>query len=226
MKKLFLVDDDLEYGRELIETLKQHGLHVQMVANGSDCLRVLELNKFDAILLDWNLPDMTGLDICRKFRQDGGKTPIIFLTGRDDVDDKEAGLDSGGDDYLTKPFQVKELLARLRSIERRTANFEKDSFTVQDVELKPNLRMVFKGDQKARLSLIESEILAFLFENRDTFVNSGQIFAALWPADSETDESVVRSHVKLLRKRLSRIAADNIVETVPGAGYIVRSEPV
>jgi len=226
LKKLLIVDDDLGFAQELKNTLSEHDMHVQVVAKGDDCLQVLRNHQFDFILLDWNLPDRTGLEVCQKFRDSGGKTPIIFLTSRHGIDDKEAGLDAGGDDYITKPFLVRELLARMRTIERRVVNFEQDAFTIQDVLLKPNLRIARRGANEVRLSATETEILVFLMTNRDRIVPSLEIFNALWTADSDTDQSVVRSNVRMLRRRLEKIQADNLVETVAGGGYIIRSTPL
>lgn len=224
MKKLLIVDDDPEFGQALKSALIQENVHVDLVHSGLDALQSLQHFQFDLILLDWNLPDITGLEVCKKYRANGGTTPIIFLTGRQGVEDKESGLDAGGDDYLTKPFDVRELQARMRSVERRVNRYDLTSHMVRGVSLDTKLHKACKDGQDVHLSISELDILAFLMKNPDTFFSAKQIFASVWPSDSEASEDVVRVHMNLLRRRLARIGADNLIETVRGAGYILRSE--
>jgi DNA-binding response OmpR family regulator len=224
VKKLLIVDDDPEFGQTLKSMLLNESVHVELVCSGLDCLQILQHFQFDLILLDWNLPDVSGLEICKKYRASGGTTPIIFLTGRHGITDKESGLDSGGDDYLTKPFDVRELQARMRSVERRASRLSLTSLSVRGVSIDSKLHKVSKDEQHVRLSMSELDILEFLMNHPDTFFSAKQIFAAVWPSDSEASDDVVRVHMNLLRRRLSRIGADNLIETVRGAGYILRSE--
>jgi DNA-binding response OmpR family regulator len=114
MPKLLLVEDDTDLSTHLSDLLESHGWQVEKADNGADGLMLLRNFKYDFALLDWNLPELSGIEICRKFRADGGDTPVIFLTSKGEIEDKECGLDAGGDDYLTKPFDVRELLARMR----------------------------------------------------------------------------------------------------------------
>lgn len=221
MKKLLLVDDDARYSGELKALLARQNFHVETAGDAKDALQLLQHFSFDFVLLDWNLPDMTGLQVCQTYRGSGGRTPIIFLTGRHDINDKEAALDTGGDDYITKPFDVRELLARMRSIERRTTNMQFDKLCVQGVELDPKLRIAKHQDQRVRLSQIETEILEYLLKHPNSYHTAAQLFEAIWPLDTETTDDVVRVHVKLLRRRLIQIGADKLIETVRGAGYII-----
>jgi len=224
VKKLLLVDDDLEFAHALKDSLIQQNITVEVVHSGMDCLQSLKNFQFDLVLLDWNLPDVTGLEVCKKYRANGGTIPIIFLTGRNAIDDKESGLDAGGDDYLTKPFDVRELQARMRSVERRVIRAGLTPRVVRGISINSNLHQAIKDDKQVRLSMSELDILEFLMNNTDTYFSAKQIFAAIWPSDSEASDDVVRVHMNLLRRRLSRIGADNLIETVRGAGYILRSE--
>jgi DNA-binding response OmpR family regulator len=224
VKKLLIVDDDLEFAHALKSTLIKESVHVDVLTSGLDCLQVLQNFQFDLVLLDWNLPDLSGLEVCIKFRSRGGTTPIIFLTGRQAIDDKESGLDAGGDDYLTNPIEVRELQARMRSVERRANRSGLIAREVRGVSIDPKLHLALKADQNVRLSMSELDILEFFMNNTDTYFSAKQIFAAVWPSNSEASEDVVRVHMNLLRRRLSRIGADNLIETVRGAGYILRSE--
>lgn len=222
MKRLLIVDDDVRFARELKDALERSDCFVDVVTSGADCLRALQLAKFDFILLDWNLDDITGVEVCRRFRESGGKTPIIFLTGRSEITDKETGLDAGGDDYLTKPFDVRELMARLRSVERRVVNFERESFSFNGLELNPALRMATYEGRKVSLSNMETDVLMLLMQNRDRYLSASEIYSLLWPEGSGSHD-IVRSHIKLLRRRLSKIGAEDLVETKAGVGYILTS---
>jgi DNA-binding response OmpR family regulator len=223
MAKMLLVDDDTDFSGNLAELLKPHGWQVEAAANGSDAWHFLQNFKFDFILLDWTLPDMTGLELCKKLRAKGDQTPIIFLTGRHGVSDKESGLDSGGDDYITKPFDARELLARIRAVQRRRSHVTIGVLTVKDVELDPRLRRVVRNGKEVQLSPKESHILEYLFQNPNTYFTSSALFEAIWPSDADSSEESVRVHMKTLRRKLQKVECDDLVKTVLGAGYIVET---
>src|ERR1700677_2184336 len=133
---------------ELKEAMQPHGWLVEVCGAGFDALQLLQNFKYDFILLDWNLPDLSGPEICQKFRNSGGMTPIIFLTGRHGVANIEEALDSGGDDYLTKPFDVRELLARIRTVKRRPQQVTQGKLRLQEMQFDPMLRVISKGSEQ------------------------------------------------------------------------------
>ncbi len=224
MQKLLLVDDDLDLSNHLSELLEPHGWNVERAKTGADGLHLLSNFKYDFILLDWNLPELTGLEICRRYRASGGETPIIFLTSRTAIDDKESGLDAGGDDYLTKPFEVRELLARIRAVQRRRGRALPGKLQIKGVTIDPQLRRVSYQNSEVQLSLKECSILEYLVQNADQYFTSPQLFEAIWPSQADSSEEAVRVHMKTLRGKLARIGCANLIRTVLGAGYIVESK--
>jgi OmpR-family two-component system manganese-sensing response regulator len=221
MYKLLIIEDNTEFSANLRQALLPQNWLVEIADCGLDGLQLLSATKYDFILLDWEMPDITGIEICRKFRADGGDTPIIFLTGRSEIEDKETGLDAGGDDYITKPFDVRELLARIRTINRRPRALAKDPLVVGDLRYDARLRVASNPYGKARLSFTEGTLLEYFLRHRGEYFTGEQLFLALWPSDSESSESTVKVQVAMLRKRLATINADKLVSTVKGAGYIL-----
>jgi DNA-binding response OmpR family regulator len=223
--KLLIVDDDVDFAHHLGDLLKPHSWSIETATSGKDALQLLQNFKYDFILLDWNLPDATGLEICSKFRATGADTPIIFLTGRQTVADKEAGLDAGADDYLTKPFEERELLARIRAVQRRRGKPQGNKRTLRNITLDSRLRRVFIDGKETQLSQKECSILEFLMDNPNNYYSSSQILEAVWPTESEASEEAVRVHMKALRRKLAEAGCDNLIRTVIGAGYVIE-DPV
>jgi DNA-binding response OmpR family regulator len=224
VEKLLIIDDDTNFSNQLKDALLQHDWIVEQANNGIDGLQLLNAFSYDLILLDWSMPGMAGIDLCRKFRAGGGQTPIIFLTGHRELEDKEAGLDAGGDDYLTKPFETRELLARIRSIQRRPRAMVSNKLSVRGLKLDAKLRCASYKDAKVQLSPTENNILEFLMRNKGSYFTAAQIFKSVCPSESEASEETVRVHMKFLRTKLSKIGADQLLETVKAAGYIIRDE--
>jgi len=223
---MLIVDDDLEMSGQLKLAMEQDGWLVELCATGSDAQQLLNNFKYDFILLDWNLPDKPGDRICKEFRDKGGQTPIIFLTGRQAIQDIEHGLDSGGDDYLTKPFSVRELQARIRTVKRRPAQIKAGKLLVGNVEFDPRLRLIRRGDENVQLSPTESGLLETLCSNPNNFFSSVALFKAVWPSESDTSEEIVRTHMKVLRRKLKLLSEQELIQTVRGSGYLIRMEDV
>jgi DNA-binding response OmpR family regulator len=226
MGKLLLVDDDVDYTTKLKEAMAPSGWSVELAHTGSDAIQHLENFQYDFVLLDWNLPDISGIEVCKRFRAAGGTAHIIFLTGRADIEDKLAGLDSGGDDYLTKPFDDRELLSRIRAIQRRETPSKRGKYLICDVEFDPRLRTVSKGDQQVTLSPIESGLLEHLCKKPDTYHPSAALFEAVWPPDVESSEEAVRTHMLVLRRKLGLITSQELIKTVRRAGYYIESKDI
>jgi len=203
-----------------------HGWIVEIANNGGDALQLLNNFKYDFILLDWNLPDISGVQICRQFREQGGTTPIILLTGRHSIEDKESGLDSGGDDYLTKPFDVRELLARMRTIQRRPARFVLSELSINGVVLNLKLRCVSCGEKTTKLSAIECNLMEFLFRNSNEYFSSAKLFTSVWPSDTDSSDETVKVHMSVLRRKLALIGAEELIKTERKLGYIIEDMAV
>jgi two-component system, OmpR family, manganese sensing response regulator len=220
MPKILIVDDDIELASAIDQVFRSAGWATEKAHTGADALQFLTSFKFDLVVLDWNLPDMSGLQICEQFRASGGEAPIMFLTGRNTTPDKELGLDSGADAYITKPFDNRELLARARAMLRRPM-LSAQAPIINGVQLDPRGQSLIAGEKKVQLSSTEVGIIEFLFKNAGTFYTAAQLFEALWPADTESTSEVVRVHVKVLRHKLELLGFDEVIKTVRGAGYIV-----
>jgi len=223
---MLIVDDDLETSRELKLAIEPHGWLVELCATGSDAQQLLQNFNYDFILLDWNLPDLTGPQVCKQFRNGGGETPIIFLTGRQAVEDIEHGLDAGGDDYLTKPFEVRELLARIRTVKRRPPQIKHGKLVLRQLEFDPQLRLVKCGGENVQLSPTESSLLETICRKPNNFFSSTALFKAVWPSETESSEEIVRTHMKVLRRKLKLLTEDELIQTVRGSGYLIRAEDV
>lgn len=223
MAKVLLVEDDLEILESLVSWLRMENYTVESVEMGKDALQLLDNFKYDVIVLDWGLPDLSGVEVLRKFRNNGGLTPVIFLTGRDDVSSKETGLDAGADDYLTKPFDVRELGARIRSLLRRPVGLMPKKITIGNLVLEPETRKVFFSGQPLRLTNKEYAVLEFLVHHPNQVFGARALMQAIWPSDSESSEDTVRACVKNLRRKIT-CGNKCIIKTVLGSGYTVEYE--
>ena len=221
MSKVLIVDDDTELCSVVDTVFKEAGWSTEKVHTGADALQLLIGFKFDLVILDWQLPDMTGIKLCRQYRAAGGETPIMFLTGRSTMPDKELGFDSGGDEYITKPFDNRELLLRAKAMMRRPAHLSFETLTINGVQLDPRGKRIIALDKFVQLSATEFSIIEFLFKNAGTFYTAEQLFESLWPAETESTSEVVRVHIKVLRRKLQLLGLNEVIKTVRGAGYIV-----
>lgn len=224
MSKLLIVDDDVTVLNQLARVLSERGWQVDTASTGKDAQQFLTHFKYDFILLDWSLPDTAGVEICRNFRAQGGLTPIFMVTGRGEITDKEEGFAAGADDYLTKPFDVRELLARLQSAQRRSSRMQAGRLQVQGVTLDLSLRTLSHDGEKTHLSSTECSLLDFLFRHPDRFFSASDLFESVWPSDTDASEGTVKAHVKLLRRKLSLIGCPDLIKTVRGSGYIIESK--
>jgi two-component system OmpR family response regulator len=181
---MLIVDDDIEASQELKLSIEPEGWLVELCATGLDAEQLLKNFEYDFILLDWNLPDTTGPKICKQFRNNGGMTPIIFLTGRQEIEDIEHGLNSGGDDYLKKPFSVRELLARINAVQRRPVQIKQPKLRLKQVEFDPRLRVLTRDGENVQLSPTESRLLEVMCTHPNSFFSSSALFKAVWPSET------------------------------------------
>ena len=225
MAKILLVEDDIQIGEKLKQWFSNEGNYLfEWVTSGEDALQLLGFSTFDVILLDWTLPGQTGLDVCKRHRENGGNSKIIFLTGRSDITSKEQGLNFGGDDYLVKPFDCQELSARIRSVLRRP-NLAPPSTLLElgDISFDPKQRKVTVSGQTVQLMPKESKLFEFLLTHPNQCFGSAMLHQAVWPTDAGLDANTVRSWMRNLRSKLESVGQADLIKTVAGAGYKIDS---
>jgi DNA-binding response OmpR family regulator len=223
MPKLLLADDDKELVAGLSRFLTGQGYVVEVARNGGDAIQMLENFTFEVIILDWQLGDMSGTNVCKHFRGHGGKTPILMLTGLAGIDNKEEGLDSGADDYLTKPFEARELSARLRSLLRRPSLLTTTELKAQNVSLEVETRIASDGTNSVKLSQREAALLEFLLRHQNRNFLSAAIRDSVWPLDSEGSDDTVRTCMRTLRQKLTKIGHGDLIKTDLKSGYVIES---
>ncbi|MBK7748279.1 MAG: response regulator transcription factor [Candidatus Obscuribacter sp.] len=224
MAKILLVEDDLELAERMQDwfTLENHALEV--VHNGGDALQMLGSFEFDVIVLDWGLPGVAGIDVLRTYRKNGGTTPIIFLTGRGEIINREEGLDSGADDYMVKPFDVRELSARIRSLLRRPKGLLPTELTIQGLHLELETRTAKAGANAVHLMPKQCSLLEFLMRHPNRPFGAKALLDAVWPSESEASEDTVRTCMKTLRRQLANIGKEDLIKTVLGSGYLIEDK--
>jgi OmpR-family two-component system manganese-sensing response regulator len=221
MAKIFLVEDDPEISDNVKDWLQACENHiVETSANGHEGLEHLRFYNYDLIILDWDLPQMTGLDLCNEFRKRGGNTPILFLTGKRELINKEAGLDAGADDYLTKPFNVRELAARVRALLRRPPSVMKGSgLQCRHVALDPNAAHVTSAGKEIKLNAKEYALLEFFLRHPGQLFTAEALLDRVWKTDSDSTTEAITTTIKRLRKKMDIEGKPSIITTVHGLGY-------
>lgn len=219
MSKILLVEDDQGLAKLVRNWLSLEHHTVEYVEDGEEALHRLKINEYDLIILDWSLPKMTGLDVLQEFRGFGGNTPVIMLTGKDSISDKELGFDTGADDYLTKPFHGKELTARIKALLRRPANLVSDVLKVGDIVLERADFRVTRNGQEVRLLPKEFALLEFLMRYPNKVFSAEALLERVWVSESEATVDAVTSCIKRLRKKLEVDGAKSPISTVHGVGY-------
>jgi two-component system OmpR family response regulator len=222
MAKILLVEDDEDLATMVVEWLSFEHYAVELVTDGRDGLDRLRLCQYDAVVLDWELPVMNGPDICRTYRSEGGSTPIIMLTGKGTVSEKEHGLDSGADDYLTKPFNMKELSARLRALLRRVSNTATNILSVGQLTIDPTKYKVTRAGVEVQLLPREFALLEFLMRHPDEVFSGDALLQRVWHSESEATSEAIRTCIKRLRQKIDNDDDDSIIQTIPRVGYKLR----
>lgn len=221
--KLLVVDDEPNI-RELLSTsLRFAGFDVTAAANGREALAAVERDEPDLAVLDVMLPDMDGFTVTRKLRAAGRHFPVVFLTARDDTDDKVTGLTVGGDDYVTKPFSLEEVLLRLHRLVQRSgaATADESELVVGDLVLNVDSREVTRSGDDVQLTATEFDLLRYLMENARRVVSKPQILDAVWNYDFGGQANIVELYVSYLRKKID-VGRDPMIHTVRGAGYVLK----
>lgn len=223
--KLLVVDDEPNI-RELLSTsLRFAGFDVVAAANGRDALAAVEADQPDLAVMDVMLPDMDGFTVTRRLRAAGRHFPVLFLTARDDTEDKVTGLTVGGDDYVTKPFSLDEVVARIRAVLRRTAPAEDDGavLRVDDLELDDDAHEVRRAGEVIDLSPTEFKLLRYLMMNPNRVLSKSQILDHVWEYDFNGDASIVESYISYLRRKIDKPELPSMIQTKRGVGYLLRS---
>ncbi|GAA4097104.1 response regulator transcription factor [Nocardioides kongjuensis] len=222
--RVLVVDDERRLARTLQVGLDAEGFAVDLAHDGTDGLWLARENGYDAIVLDLMLPGINGYQVCRTLREEGNWTPILMLTAKDGEWDQVEGLDTGADDYLTKPFSFPVLVARLRAVARRGARERPTTLEVGDLVVDPAARRVHRGDVEISLTAREFSVLAFLARHRGDVVSKRQILDAVWDGDFEGDPNIVEVYVRHLRNKVDRPFGREAIETLRGAGYRLASD--
>ncbi len=219
--KILLVDDETELSDPLSRILLQEGYKVDVADNGARGMELALQNHYDLLILDWMLPHKSGLEICREVRSHFVATPVLFLTAKDTVDDRVDGLDAGADDYLVKPFELRELLARVRALLRRSTleTPNGDRLKLADLELDLENQVAYRGDKAIALSAKEIELLKYFMQNPDRLLTHEEIYSYLWQAEEQPSSNVLAALVRLLRRKIEIKGATTLIHTVYGKGY-------
>ena len=226
--RILLAEDEKRMAAALVALLKQEKYDVDHVEDGASALTALESGVSDIAVLDVMMPEMNGFEAARKARSGGVKTPILMLTAKSQLEDKVTGLDSGADDYLTKPFQTKELLARLRALGRRSASFQDGNLHFGNLTLdtsKATLTCEQTG-QFVRLSEKELRILEYMFSNQGQIMTREQLAVKIWGFDNEAEYNNVEVYMSFTRKKLAFVGSNVEIKAVRGLGYELREKDV
>jgi len=222
--RVLVVEDEVKLAGLIRRGLREEGLLADVAIKGEDALWMAESTGYDVVVLDVMLPGMDGFETCRRLRGDGVRTPILMLTARDAVEDRIAGLDTGADDYLTKPFDFGELLARLRALARRGPAERGPVLRVGDLELDPASRRVRRGDTDIELSTKEFQLLEVFMRNPGAVLSRFQLLEGAWDTEYEHRSNVIDVYVRYLREKVDRPFGVTTLETVRGAGYRLRND--
>ena len=223
--RILLAEDDVHLAQVVASGLRDEAYAVDVAADGRAALALAFVNEYDALVLDVGLPVRDGLEVCRTLRARGARVPILLLTARDAVRDRVLGLDSGADDYLTKPFDFEELLARLRALLRRAPTLLPDVITVGDLAVDTRAQTVTRAGASVRLTSKEYALLEYLARNAGRVVNRGDIVAHVWDDNHDPFTNAVEVYVNRLRRKLEGDGRTPLLHTRRGAGYVLQADP-
>ena len=243
--QILLVDDEVELTEPLSRLLTREGYHVDVADDGEEALSAIDLRHrqgtvYDLLILDWMLPQLSGLDVCQALRSQGITTPVLFLTAKDTLDDRVQGLDAGADDYLVKPFELRELLARVRALLRRseqlsgqlTASLGNEGLSntgsrlqVNGLEFDRAGQVAYRAGQVISLSEKESQLLAYLMEHPQQILSHEEIYQHVWPSHEQPSSNVLAAQIRLLRRKIEANQSVTLIHTIYGKGYRFGTSP-
>jgi DNA-binding response OmpR family regulator len=220
--RLLLAEDDAQLGKTLLKGLRQESYAVDIVADGENAVYQALINEYDVIILDVMMPRRDGFAVCREIRRNGTTTPVLMLTARDTVADKITGLDAGGDDYLTKPFEFAELLARLRALlRRRTTDLLAAEVRIGNLRVNMASHSVDRAGRSIVLTTKEFTLLAFLARNEGHVVSRAEICAHVWDDNHDPYSNAIEVYVNRLRRKIDSVSDTPLIHTRRGAGYML-----
>ncbi|MEH2002955.1 MAG: two-component system response regulator RppA [Nostoc sp.] len=220
--RILLVDDEVELTQPLSRLLTREGYIVDAVYDGTSGSEFAQAGSYDLLILDWMLPGKTGLEICQQLRRQGKTTPVLFLTAKDTLDDRVQGLDAGADDYLVKPFELRELLARVRALLRRSGSQHETTtgrLIVADLELDCENQVAYSQGRIIELSQKESQLLQYFMEHAGQLMTHAQIMQNLWQEEEQPSSNAIAALIRLLRRKIEVGRETALIHTVYGKGY-------
>jgi DNA-binding response OmpR family regulator len=219
--RILVVEDEKALADALAHGLSRQGYPVDIAYNGEDALELAEINKYDLVVLDLNLPKINGIEVCRRLRASGSQTGILMLTARSGLDDRVLGLDTGADDYLVKPFHFTELLARVRAILRRDGEQRDVILRSGNLVLDPNSLKAFVNGDEVSLTSKEFGILEYLLRNASKVVSQEELLEHVWNDDANMFTQTIKVHINNIRKKLGEAGDGDRIATIKGRGYII-----
>lgn len=222
--RLLLAEDEKDLSKALVAILKHNNYSVDAVYDGEEALAYLEGGNYDGVILDIMMPKMDGITVLKKIRQQGNPIPVLMLTAKSEIDDRVLGLDSGADDYLSKPFDTKELLARIRAVTRRKTESTSAVLKMGNISLNCANFLLSSPNGSIRLSNKEFQILEMMLENPGQFISTERFMEKIWGYDSETEIHVVWVYISYLRKKLAQLEADIQIKATRNQGYFLEGQ--
>jgi len=219
--RLLIIEDEPGIAGFLKDGLEEEYFAVDIAYDGKSGLDLALINEYDLLIIDWMIPALSGIEVCRQVRKAGNSVPILFLTAKDTLEDVVFGLDAGANDYIKKPFEFEELLARIR-VQLRNKNQNDDSLSAGILSINPVTHQVFCGSNEMILTPKEFSLLEYLIRNKDRVCTRSRIIEHVWDIHFDSDTSVIDVYITFLRRKLEAAGAGNIIQTIRGVGYIVR----
>ncbi|AFY37666.1 two component transcriptional regulator, winged helix family [[Leptolyngbya] sp. PCC 7376] len=218
--RILLVDDEKELREALSQILVREGYAIETADNGQAGLQLAQSQDYDLLILDWMLPEYSGITICKQIRIAGKATPVLILTAKDTIDDRVQGLDAGADDYLVKPFELRELLARVRALLRRSPIIEPpERLKIADLDLDKENQVAYRNGKMIRLSDRELQLLTYFMENAEQLLTHEQIYQHLWQDETPPSSNVLAALIRLLRRKVETKGDRPLIHTIYGKGY-------
>ncbi len=221
--RILIVEDEEKLAKFVQLELGYEGYEVTVANDGLSGLMAARDSEPDLILLDWMMPGLTGVEVCRRLRATGAMMPVILLTAKDGIEDRVAGLDAGADDYVLKPFSIEELLARVRAHLRRNQGDDPEAFQFADLTLSRKSREVKRGDRAVELTAKEFDLLDYLISHPKQVLSRDRILEEVWGYDFMGDSNIIEVYIRYLRLKLEAENESRLIQTVRGVGYVMRS---